>query len=210
MKIKGAILFSLLLLAFVFNGTVIGHNGNNGSVKIEDSVNQKPEPANDPHVCAFDIKFYGGDEGQSGDWYIQSWPPTGDKTTVLSGTYSADADGFDREPDQGYYSLPNGHYKLFFKGEEETPTPTPTPTPEVTPTPTPEVTPTPTPEVTPTPTPEVTPNVPSGGGPDATLPPTDTVSDVSDTVKDNPLLFTIITILALVSLYWLFSRPKRV
>ncbi len=130
--------------------------GNNGTVKIEDSVDPKEEPANDPHVCQFSIKFHFADPAQSGDWFIESWPPTGDKTTVLSGTYDTDGSGFDREPDQGYFSLPDGHYKLNWRGDEEnlwkhkvfwvecqpeeeeeeeeepivTPTPTPTPTPD--------------------------------------------------------------------------------
>ena len=125
--------------------------GNNGTVKIEDSVDPKEEPANDPHVCQFDIKFHFADPAQSGDWFIESWPPTGDKTTVLTGTYDTDGAGFDREPDQGYFSLPDGHYKLNWRGdedklwkhkvfwvecqpteEEEEPvvTPTPTPTPD--------------------------------------------------------------------------------
>jgi prealbumin domain-containing protein len=141
--------------------------GNNGTVKIEDSVDPKEEPANDPHVCQFDIKFFFADPAQSGDWFIESWPPTGDKTTVLTGTYDTDGAGFDREPDQDYFSLPDGHYKLNWRGDEEnlwkhkvfwvecqpeeeeeepvvTPTPTPAPTddedeeePVVTPTPTP-------------------------------------------------------------------------
>jgi hypothetical protein len=136
--------------------------GNNGTVKIEDSVDPKDEPANDPHVCQFDIKFFFSDPEQSGDWYIESWPPTGDGTTVLSGTYETNGVGFDREPDEGYFSLLDGHYKLFWKGDEENlwkhkvfwvecqasePESTPTPTPdddddededESTPTPTPD------------------------------------------------------------------------
>ena len=154
--------------------------GNNATVKIEDSVNPKPEPANDPHVCMFDIKFFFADPGQAGDWHIQSWPPTGDKTTVLEGTYDTNGQGFDRQPTSGYYSLPDGHYKLFWKGDEEKlwkhkvfwveceqtePTETPKPTETVKPTETPKPTdkpgPTETPKPTYTPTPTEKPHDPT-------------------------------------------------
>lgn len=161
------------LLAPTTSSVLAAAPGNNGTVKIEDSVNPKPEPANDPHVCQFDIKFFFSDAGQTGDWHIQSWPPTGDKTTVLEGTYDTNGQGFDRQPASGYYSLPDGHYKLFWKGDEEklwkhkvfwveceqtepteTPTPTEKPKPTETPTPTekPEPTETPKPIHTPAPT----------------------------------------------------------
>jgi hypothetical protein len=141
--------------------------GNNGTVKIEDSVDPKEEPANDPHVCQFDIKFFFADPVQAGDWRIESWPPTGDGTVVLSGTYDTDDEGFDRQPEDGYYSLPDGHYKLYWKGDEENlwkhkvfwvecqaaePTDTPDDTPKPTETPDDTPTPTETPDDTPKPT----------------------------------------------------------
>lgn len=54
---------TILLLSAVSMVSAVAP-GNNGTVKIEDSVNPKPEPANDPHVCAFDLKFYFADAGQ--------------------------------------------------------------------------------------------------------------------------------------------------
>jgi hypothetical protein len=96
-------LVSAALLAPSTSSALAAAPGNNATVKIEDSVNPKPEPANDPHVCQFDIKFFFADPGQTGDWHIQSWPPTGDKTTVLEGTYDTNGEGFDRQPAEGYY-----------------------------------------------------------------------------------------------------------
>ena len=159
--------------------------GNNGTVKIEDSVDPKEEPANDPHVCQFDIKFFFADPAQAGVWHIESWPPTGDGTTVLSGTYDTDGEGFDRQPETGYYSLPDGHYKLFWMGDEEklekhkvfwvecqepeeTDTPDDTPKPTETPDDTPK--PTETPDDTPKPT----------ETPDDTPRPTETPDDEED------------------------------
>jgi hypothetical protein len=95
--------------------------GNNGTVKIHDGdTENEPIVANEPQVCTFHVHFFFADAGQSGDWWIESWPPTGDMTTVLSGTYLTGADGEYRTPDSpGTYSLPNGHYKLFWQGDEE-------------------------------------------------------------------------------------------
>ena len=90
--------------------------GNNGTVKIHDGeTDNEPIVNNEPHVCTFHLHFFFGDEVQSGNWWIKSWPPTGDGTTVLSGSYDATA-GEDIQPDSGVYSLPNGHYKLFWEG----------------------------------------------------------------------------------------------
>jgi len=158
-------MIAVALLAPSTSPALAAAPGNNATVKIEDSVNPKPEPANDPHVCQFDIKFYFADPGQAGDWHIQSWPPTGDKTTVLEGTYDTNSQGFDRQPTSGYYSLPDGHYKLFWKGDEEKlwkhkvfwvecqPAPTETPKPTEKPKPTETVKPTETPTPTKTPCP---------------------------------------------------------
>jgi len=91
--------------------------GNNGTVKIhEGGTEDEPIVANEPHVCTFHLHFFFGDDVQAGDWEIQSWPPTGDGTVVLSGSYDATG-GEDRVPDEpGTFSLPNGHYKLFWDG----------------------------------------------------------------------------------------------
>jgi hypothetical protein len=95
--------------------------GNNGTVKIHDGdTENEPIVANEPQVCTFHVHFFFADAEQSGSWWIQSWPPTGDMTTVLSGDYLTGAGGEYRTPDSpGTYSLPNGHYKLFWQGDEE-------------------------------------------------------------------------------------------
>ncbi len=91
--------------------------GNNGTVKIHEAgTENEPIVANDPHVCTFHLHFFFGDDVQAGDWWIQSWPPTGDKTTVLDGTYDATG-GEDRQPAApDVFALPDGHYKLFWEG----------------------------------------------------------------------------------------------
>ncbi|MER5622800.1 hypothetical protein ABT061_17350 [Streptosporangium sp. NPDC002544] len=145
--------------------------GDNGDVKIHKWTTPEDDQRNEPHVCVFYLVGFNFDAAEQVSWEIKSWPPTGDQTTVKSGTLVLDEDGHGRTVDM---TLPNGHYKLFwtFAGEhgaakqkvfwvECEPTSTPTPTPTVTPsqTPTPTVTPsqTPTPTVTPTSTPTATP-----------------------------------------------------
>ena len=93
--------------------------GNNGTVKIHDGPNEpSPEVRNQPHVCTFHLHFFFGDAFQSGSWEIQRWAPGPKGQVVLSGTYNdTDGDGEDREPNAGAYSLPNGHYKLFWDGD---------------------------------------------------------------------------------------------
>jgi hypothetical protein len=181
-----ALIVSLLLIVPPASADPSGAPGNNGTVKIhEGATEEEPIVANDPHVCTFHLHFFFGDDVQSGDWWIKAWPPTGEPSddpggAVLSGSYDATG-GEDRQPEQGVYELPNGHYKLFWEGAanpggnveikhkvfwvdcaEETATPTPigspggespTPTPTATPTGSPGgETPTPTPTATPTPT----------------------------------------------------------
>jgi len=96
--------------------------GNNGTVKIHEGAgeNDPGEVRNEPHVCTFHLHFYFSDPEQAGTWEIQEWSP-GDKGTVaLTGTYDTQGDGEDRQPPEGVYSLPNGHYKLFWDGDLDT------------------------------------------------------------------------------------------
>jgi hypothetical protein len=146
--------------------------GDNGDVKIHNSTTAVTDQRNEPHVCQFYLDGFNFDPNQSVTWNIKSWPPTGDRTTVLSGTLTMDANGDGHTADQ---SLQNGHYKLFwnFAGENgaakhkvfwvkcpatppTTPPPTtppPTTTPPTTPTTTPPTTPPPPPPAAPAPTP---------------------------------------------------------
>jgi len=96
--------------------------GNNGTVKIhEDDTEHDPgEVRNEPHVCTFHLHFYFSDPEQSGTWEIQQWSPGDKGTVVLSGTYDTQGDGEDRQPEQGVYTLPDGHYKLFWDGDLDT------------------------------------------------------------------------------------------
>ena len=97
--------------------------GNNGTVKIHEGAGETEpgEVRNEPHVCTFHLHFYFADPEQAGTWEIQQWAPTGQKgTVVLSGTYDTAGDGVDRQPEEGVYSLPDGHYKLFWDGDLDT------------------------------------------------------------------------------------------
>ncbi len=115
---------ALLAYAIVGPTTAGAHQdapGNNGTVKIhEGGTETEPIVRNEPHVCTFHLHFFFADAAQTGDWWIESWPPTGDGTVVLSGTYTTDANGEYRTPAApGTYSLPDGHYKLFWQGRNE-------------------------------------------------------------------------------------------
>jgi hypothetical protein len=97
--------------------------GNNGTVKIHEgnTENDPGEVRNEPHVCTFHLHFYFADPVQAGTWEIQEWAPTGEKgTVVLEGTYDTAGDGEDRQPADGVYTLPDGHYKLFWDGDLDT------------------------------------------------------------------------------------------
>ena len=113
-----AVLAASTLLA-IGAGIVTAHDapGNNGTVKIHDGATEpSPEVKNQPHVCTFHLHFFFADAGQAGDWWIESWPPTGDRGTVMAGTYLTNENGEDRQPEEGAYQLPDGHYKLFWEG----------------------------------------------------------------------------------------------
>src|SRR5215813_10779983 len=117
-----------------------GHGGDNGTVKIHNSATPVPDRRNEPHVCVFYLDAFGFDPGQSVSWQIKSWPPTGNRSVVASGTLTLDSSG---NGHTGNMTLPNGHYKLFwtFAGENgkakhkvfwvacPSPSPTPSPTP---------------------------------------------------------------------------------
>jgi hypothetical protein len=96
--------------------------GNNGTVKIHDASGEPaPEIRNVPHVdgCSVQLHFFFGDGGQTGDWYIVSWPPTGDvDPDGDDGTYTANSDG---EAVEIANLNPQGptHYKLYWKGDED-------------------------------------------------------------------------------------------
>lgn len=113
----------LLVAAFVAPGTATSTDapGNNATVKIHEGATEtEPGPQNEPHVCTFHLHFFFADPFQAGTWEIQEWSPGDKGTVVLSGTYDTNGDGEDRDPDAGVYTLPDGHYKLFWDGDLDT------------------------------------------------------------------------------------------
>ncbi|MEA2608934.1 MAG: hypothetical protein QOJ75_1177, partial [Chloroflexota bacterium] len=124
--VRLVILMSVVLLAaFALLAPVAaaptGAPGNNGTVKIHDGgTDDQPIIKNEPHVCTFHLHFFFADAGQTGAWWIKSWPPTGKSATVLSGAYTTNAKGEYRTPaTPGAYTLPAGHYKLFWEGRND-------------------------------------------------------------------------------------------
>ena len=119
-----AAVVGLLVAAFAAPGTATSNDtaGNNGTVKIhEGGTETEPGPQNEPHVCTFHLHFFFADPVQAGTWEIQEWSPGDKGTVVLTGTYDTAGDGEDRDPDEpGVYSLPDGHYKLFWDGDLDT------------------------------------------------------------------------------------------
>lgn len=87
------------LLLFPLAFTLLAASPNSGTVKTHDSEvgNQ-----NQPRVCGFHVH---GFDMTGGTWTITSWPPTGDKTVVASGS----------GPVSGEISLSNGHYRLDYE-----------------------------------------------------------------------------------------------
>lgn len=87
--------------------------GNNGTVKIHaGSAEPAPQTRNEPHVCTFHVHAAGFDAGRTLRLTVLSWPPTGDRSAVLSAILPTAADGSGRAPASGSYSLPDGHYRL--------------------------------------------------------------------------------------------------
>jgi LPXTG-motif cell wall-anchored protein len=109
------ILATILFFAFALSAPASADPngpGNNGTVKI---VNNGDDPMgaddrdNDPHVCQFHIFGFHFDNTSSGTWQIESWPPTGDRTVVAHGTWTADGTG---QWAVAGPALADGHYEL--------------------------------------------------------------------------------------------------
>jgi hypothetical protein len=146
--------------------------GDNGTVKIHRSTTPVTDRRNQPHVCVFYLDGFGFDAGQSVSWQIKSWPPTGDRAVVSSGTLVLNSNGGGATADM---TLPNGHYKLLwnFTGERgfakqkvfwvacRRPLPSPGPSPSGSPAPSGSATP----SRSPAPSPAATPSPRSAGGP---------------------------------------------
>ena len=166
-------------------------NGANGDVKIH-SGNTEDEPIvdNEPKVCSFHLHGFKFDPNSTVDWKIDTHPPTTPVETVRSGTITMDANGNGRTPAANaqppVFSLPNGHYKLYWQQHGspgsadhkvfwvDCPTATPTTQPTNTPTSTPTATPTVGSGTVPTSTPTSTPTATPTPGPKPKVLPTNT------------------------------------
>lgn len=103
--------------ALALSASVVAAAPNSGTVKIHDGTGEPAaEIKNEPKVgCPFYLHFFFSDPDHTGTWWIQSWPPTGDKTTVATGLYAAEGNG---EDIVGPLSLDEGHYKLYWKDDD--------------------------------------------------------------------------------------------
>lgn len=113
----GATIAIVSLLTAISATSVLAGNGNNGTVKIQEgAANAEPITRNEPHVCTFHMLFLFADGGQTGNWAIDQQAPTGGDESVLSGSYSTDADGQFATVE---YGLPAGHYTLNWDGRND-------------------------------------------------------------------------------------------
>ena len=108
---------AMLLLA----GTVVAQSpGNNGTVKIHSgTADMEPIVRNEPHVATFHLHFLFAAPSQTGRWEVRTWAPGDSGDVVLFGSYDTAGDGTDRQPATGAFTLPDGHYKLFWTGRNE-------------------------------------------------------------------------------------------
>ena len=90
--------------------------GNNGTVKIHDADTAVEDMRNEPHVCRFYVDGFKFDNSSSGQWWIESWPPTGNRTEVRREAWTANGQG---DWHSGVQTLPDGHYKLYAKQQNE-------------------------------------------------------------------------------------------
>jgi hypothetical protein len=154
------LLMAVLAIARPAEANPSGALGVNGTVKIhEDEPEPDPEIKNQPHVCTFHVHGFNFDQGETGRWWIQGWPPTGgppeaDPANAVMGPEPYVANENDGKNQWEWRTttrtLPDGHYKLFVEqthttggGDvvttykhkvfwvecEQGATPTPTPTP---------------------------------------------------------------------------------
>ncbi len=90
--------------------------GNNGTVKIHDANTSVEDMRNEPHVCRFYVDGFKFDNNSSGQWWIESWPPTGNRSEVRREAWTANGQG---DWHSGLQTLPDGHYKLYAKQQNE-------------------------------------------------------------------------------------------
>jgi len=111
---------ALLLSVAPVLGAANGNNGNNGNagggtgssnVKVHDASTgvEALGSDNEPHVCDFWLEFSMPDPYEAGTWVLLSWAPTGDGSTVASGTYDTTGDGTDSS---SVVEVAAGHYRV--------------------------------------------------------------------------------------------------
>jgi hypothetical protein len=90
-----------------------GGGGNEGSVKVVDAGSgQESLTGNEPHVCAFYLTFDGAPDGETGQWWIVDWPPTGTGVEMVDGVYSIPSGG---SFDTATFELLAGHYRVVWQ-----------------------------------------------------------------------------------------------
>jgi hypothetical protein len=114
--IRSVLLGSALILIWATVGaTGVGAKpnaaGNNGTLKIHEDQEPRPEIRNQPHVCTFHLHGFHFDDNSTGQWHIDKHAPTG-SGEVRTGDWSADVVGTWRTAQM---SLPPGHYKAYAK-----------------------------------------------------------------------------------------------
>lgn len=96
--------------------------GNNGTIKVHAEGSDPGTESNEPKVCAFNLEFFGFDEGTDG--YVTFEVQGGDGPTgVAAGPFevgTANADGYfdsDYFNVEGAPAIQNGHYKVTLFGK---------------------------------------------------------------------------------------------
>lgn len=119
----------LLLVALVLAASAVftGANpaqatGNNGTIKVHALGSEPGSESNEPQVCAFNLEFFGFDEGTDG--YVMFDVQGGDGPTgVAAGPFAvgpANADGYFESEYfnvEGGPVITNGHYKVTMYGK---------------------------------------------------------------------------------------------
>jgi hypothetical protein len=99
-----------------------GATGNNGTIKVHALGSESGSESNEPKVCAFNLEFFGFDEGTDG--YVEFDVQGGDGPTgVAAGPFAvgtANADGYFESEYfnvEGGPVIANGHYKVTMYGK---------------------------------------------------------------------------------------------
>jgi hypothetical protein len=188
--------------------------GWNGDVKIHEGAGEpSPVTRDEPKVCSFHLHAFNFDSQEQVDWWIIKGEPF-DTLPVLTGQTVTNTDGVFVST---VYSLSEGHYKLFWAGEQAggakhkvfkiscqpTPTESPSTSPSESVTPSPSSTSTPSASATETiPSATPSPSMPTSSigsptastptGPSHTLPPTDTSEQATASISPTANMLLVI------------------